>query len=68
MQKAETAMNDDILPTPNINPELSESLLDRQVLSVTAEVYAEFLKRLDSPLKPHARLRRSLGTVAPWES
>jgi len=44
-----------------------EALLDRTVFEVDAKAYAEFVKRLDAPPKPNARLRRTLQTAAPWE-
>lgn len=43
------------------------TLLDRNVFEVNPRAYAEFLARLDAPPNPNARLRRSLGTSAPWE-
>jgi len=44
-----------------------EALLDRVLFSVTPEVYAVFLARLDAPPKANTRLRRSLRTVPPWK-
>lgn len=44
-----------------------EALLDRTVLTVSPEAYAEFLARLDAPPQPNERLRRSMQTPAPWE-
>ncbi len=44
-----------------------ETLLNRTVFVVNPKAYAEFLKRLDAPPRPNARLRRSLRTAAPWE-
>jgi len=67
MQKSKVATNPSISPSTNIESERRESLLDRRVFSVTAEVYADFLARFDAPAQPNARLRRSLGTVATWE-
>ncbi|MGA7339528.1 MAG: DUF1778 domain-containing protein [Terracidiphilus sp.] len=43
------------------------ALLDRTVFAVSPRAYAEFLKRLDAPPRPNARLRRSLDATAPWE-
>ncbi len=43
-----------------------EALLDRTVFLVSPKSYAEFLKRLDAPPRPNARLRRTLQTPAPW--
>jgi len=44
-----------------------EALLDRTLLLVSADAYAAFLKRLDKPPRPNARLRRTLTTPAPWD-
>lgn len=44
-----------------------EALLDRTVLTVSPEAYAEFLARLDAPSQPNERLRRTMQTAAPWE-
>ena len=42
-----------------------EALLDRTLLLVSPEAYSAFVKRLDKPPRPNARLRRSLTTPAP---
>jgi uncharacterized protein (DUF1778 family) len=44
-----------------------ETLLDRAIISVDPEAYAEFLARLDAPPQPNERLRRTLQTPAPWD-
>jgi uncharacterized protein (DUF1778 family) len=44
-----------------------DALLDRTVFGVSPKAYAEFLARLDAPSQPNSRLRRALGTPAPWE-
>ncbi len=44
-----------------------EVLLDRTVLTVSPEAYAEFLARLDAPPQPNDHLRRTMQTPAPWE-
>jgi uncharacterized protein (DUF1778 family) len=44
-----------------------DALMDCTVFAVSSKVYAEFLARLDAPPKLNVRLRRSLGTFAPWE-
>ena len=44
-----------------------DALLDRTVFALNPKAYAEFLKRLDAPPRPNARLRRSLQTPVPWE-
>ena len=41
-------------------------LLDRAVLLVGPEAYAEFLKRLDAPARPNALLRRTMQAAPPW--
>ncbi len=43
-----------------------ETLLDRALMVVSPEAYAEFLKRLDAPEQPNERLRRSMRAKAPW--
>ncbi|MDN5754090.1 MAG: DUF1778 domain-containing protein [Nitrosospira sp.] len=43
-----------------------DALLDRAILSVGAEAYAEFLARLDAPAQPNERLRRTMRAPAPW--
>ncbi|HET6607422.1 MAG TPA: DUF1778 domain-containing protein [Rhodopila sp.] len=44
-----------------------EALLERTLLSVAPDAYAAFVARLDAPLKPNARLRRTLQTEPPWK-
>ena len=44
-----------------------DALLDRSLLRVTPEVYAEFLALLDAPPQPSEALRRTMQTPAPWE-
>ena len=43
-----------------------EALLDRAVMSVSPEAYAEFLRRLDAPAQPNERLRRTMQAPPPW--
>ena len=43
-----------------------EALLDRTVFILDSKAYSEFLKLLDAPPRPNARLRRALQTPAPW--
>ena len=45
-----------------------EALIDRTVLNVGPEAYAQFLARLDAPPQANERLRRTMRTPAPWES
>jgi uncharacterized protein (DUF1778 family) len=44
-----------------------EALVDRTSFNVSPDVYAEFLRQLDAPPQPNARLSRALQTPAPWE-
>ena len=44
-----------------------DTLLDRTMLNVSSEAYAEFLKRLDAPPQPNERLLRAMKTPAPWD-
>lgn len=44
-----------------------EVLLDQTVFTVSPEVYAEFLARLDEPAQPNERLKRTMTTKAPWD-
>jgi uncharacterized protein (DUF1778 family) len=44
-----------------------DALMDRTQFAVGPKAYAEFLRRLDAPPQPNARLRRTLETPAPWE-
>ncbi len=43
-----------------------EALLDRAIISVSPEAYADFLARLDAPPQPNERLRRTMQTPTPW--
>lgn len=45
-----------------------ETLLDRALMVVSPEAYAEFLKRLDRPAQPNERLRRTMQSKAPWKT
>lgn len=45
-----------------------EALLDRALMVVSPEAYAEFVKRLDRPAQPNDRLRRTMQTTAPWKT
>jgi uncharacterized protein (DUF1778 family) len=44
-----------------------EVLLDRAVFTVTSEVYADYLARLDAPPQPNPKLSRTINTNAPWD-
>ncbi len=43
-----------------------DALLDRAVLSVSPQAYAEFLARLDAAPLPNERLRKTMQAPAPW--
>ena len=43
-----------------------ETLLDRALMVVSPEAYAEFLKRLDQPAQPNEKLRKAMRAKAPW--
>ena len=43
-----------------------EVLLDRTIFTVSPEIYAEYLARLDAPAQLNERLRRTMSTKAPW--
>lgn len=45
-----------------------ETLLDRAVLAVSADAYAEFLTRLEAPAQPNERLQRTMQAKPPWAS
>jgi uncharacterized protein (DUF1778 family) len=44
-----------------------QTLVERAFLQVDSKAYAAFLKRLDAPPRPNARLKRSLRTPPPWD-
>jgi len=44
-----------------------EVLLDRTIFTVSPEIYAEFLARLDEPAQPNERLKRTMSSKAPWD-
>lgn len=44
-----------------------EVLLDQTVFTVSPEVHAEFLARLDEPARPNERLIKTMTTNAPWD-
>ena len=43
-----------------------DTLLDRALVSVSPDAYAEFLKRLDAPAQSNERLRKTMQTLPPW--
>jgi uncharacterized protein (DUF1778 family) len=44
-----------------------DALLDRVLFRVSHSVYDDFLRKLDAPPAPNARLRKSLQSPPPWE-
>ena len=42
-------------------------LLDQRFLTLDAEQYEAFMRVLDNPPPPNAKLKRLLATKAPWE-
>lgn len=44
-----------------------EVLLDRTIFTVSPEIYAEYLARLDAPARPNERLKHTMSTKAPWD-
>ena len=44
-----------------------ETLLDRTIVGVSPETYAEFMKRLDEPPRPSEALKKTMRSKAPWE-
>lgn len=44
-----------------------EVLLDRTIFTVSPEIYAEYLARLDAPAQANDRLKRTMSTKAPWD-
>jgi len=42
-------------------------LLDQQLFSLDPKQYEAFLRALDRPAKPDARLRKLFATRSPWE-
>lgn len=45
-----------------------ETLLDRALMVVSPDAYAEFLKRLDRPAQPNERLRSTMQSEVPWKT
>jgi len=45
-----------------------EVLLDQKIITVSPEIYAEFIARLDMPPSSNERLRKTLQTPAPWDN
>lgn len=43
-----------------------DALLERAIVAVSPEAYAEFVARLDAPPKPNARLVKTMQTPSPW--
>jgi uncharacterized protein (DUF1778 family) len=45
-----------------------ETLLERTVIWTTPEAYNEFVRLLDAPPQPNARLQKTVQTIAPWDA
>lgn len=45
-----------------------EVLLDQKIITVSPEIYAEFVARLDMPPSSNERLRKTMQTPAPWDN
>lgn len=45
-----------------------EVLLDQKIITVSPEIYAEFVAGLDMPPGSNERLRKTLKTPAPWDN
>lgn len=43
------------------------ALTDRTLFAVDAETFARFVAALDAPPSPSDKLRRTMGTKAPWD-
>lgn len=43
-----------------------DALLDRAIFAVGTKAYAEFVRRLEAPARPSARLRRTMRATPPW--
>ncbi len=44
-----------------------EVLLDQKIITLSPDVYAEFVARLDMPPSSNKRLRKTMQTPAPWD-
>lgn len=44
-----------------------ETMLDRALVEIGSDAYDAFIARLDAPLQPSDRLKRTLQSKAPWE-
>jgi uncharacterized protein (DUF1778 family) len=43
-----------------------DALLDRTLVRVDPEAYQSFLEKLDAPVLPNERLRKTMRSKAPW--
>jgi uncharacterized protein (DUF1778 family) len=43
-----------------------DALLDRALVAVSPEAYAQFLKRLDAPVRRNAKLQKTMQAPSPW--
>jgi uncharacterized protein (DUF1778 family) len=47
--------------------EAEATLLERTIVWTTPAAYTEFVRRLDAPPQPNARLQKTMQTIAPWD-
>lgn len=45
-----------------------EVLLEQKIITLSPEIYAEFVARLDMPPSSNERLRKTMQTPAPWDN
>lgn len=45
-----------------------DTLLERALITVSADAFAKFLALLEAPVKPNETLRRTMQTVPPWKT
>lgn len=45
-----------------------DTLLERALITVSADAFAKFLALLEAPVKPNEKLRRTMQTVPPWKT
>lgn len=45
-----------------------EALLDQTLMMVSSAQYDEFVRRLDAPVRPNARLCRTMQAKQPWSA
>ena len=43
-----------------------DALLDRALVAVSPKAFAQFLRRLNAPVRPKAKLKKTMQTASPW--